>query len=99
MSTNSRRTQPYLGPASTRTITILTTGTTTVVLTNGYQAMTIYNVGSGNLWVGDANVAVGSGQQIVTGAPKSWDNLQDGWSTILIAGSNSTVVNIAEYRV
>lgn len=99
MATNARRTQGYLGTGSTKSFSILTTPASQILLDSGFQAMTVYNVGSGNLWVGDSSVTVGSGQQVLTGASKSWDNLQDGWSFFCIAGSNATTITVTEYRI
>ena len=99
MGTVYRRSQHLYSTATTRYLTIPTSPATQVSLTSGFWAMQLFNVGSASLVYGDSNIAVNSGAYLYPASPKSWEELEDGWSIYVRADSAVTVVSVTEYRV
>ena len=101
MGTIYRRTSPNVGAiaSSARYITIQTSPVVQLVMTSGSQAMSVFNHGSGNLVWGGTNVAVNSGNYVFVNMRTEWQNLQDGWTTYLIADSVSTIISVVEYGI
>ena len=101
MATVYRRTNPYLGAVSgtARYITVQTNPAVLLSMTSGSQALSIFNHGTGSLIWGGTNVAVNSGNYTFVNMRTEWTNLQDGWSTYLIADSVSTIISVTEYLV
>ena len=78
--------------------TIQTSPSVQILLTSGFQAMSIFNQGSGNLLWGSSNIGVNSGNYLYVGARKDWENVQGNWSTYFIADSVSTIITITETK-
>lgn len=98
MGTRFIRTNPYLGTVGTsRVLTIPTSPATLITLTSGYSGLTIYNLGSGMLAWGDSGIAVNSANYLFPYSRIEWTDLQDGWSTYVIADSVATVIERTEY--
>ena len=96
-----RRTSPNVGAivSSARYITVATSPITLLVMTSGSQSMSVFNHGSGNLVWGGTNVAVNSGNYLFVNMRTEWQNLQDGWSTYLVADSVATIISVVEYGI
>ena len=100
MAINFARTNPFLGTVgTTRFLSIATNLATQIVLNSGYQALTIFNMGSGTLVWGDSSIATNSGNNLFVQARAEWLGLQDGWSTYVRAESTFTLISVSEYRV
>ena len=100
MGTFFLRTNPSLGSASTsRYVSIPTSPATLLTLDSGYQALSLFNVGSATLIYGDSNISVNSGNFIYVGAAAEWLDLQDGWQVYLRADSVSTLISYVQYEV
>lgn len=94
------RENPFLGSVgTTRFLNVLTSAAVQVALNSGYQAMTIFNNGSGNLIWGDSSVAANSGNTLFVQSRVEWLGLQEGWSTYVRSESVSTIISITEYNV
>ena len=89
----------YLSTGTTRYINIPTSPATQVVLTSGYQALSIFNHGTGMLVWGDSNIAVNSGNYQFVNMRVEHNNLQDSWSTYYRADSVSSLISVTEYGV
>ena len=100
MGTLFKRVSPYLGNVgTTKLITIATNVARQIVLDSGYLALSIYNIGSGNLLWGDSGIAVNSGNYLFVNQRTEWLDLQDGWSTYVRADSVGTLISITEYAI
>ncbi len=82
---------------TTKYVMIQTNAATLVALDSGYQAIRLFNVGSGLLVYGDSNIAVNSGNFLFVNAGIEWLNLADGWTTYVRAASVQSFLSISEY--
>ena len=98
MATRYIRTNPYLGSVGTsRVLSIPTNPATLITLTSGYSGLTLFNIGSGALIWGDSNIAVNSGNYLFPSARIEWTEIQDGWTTYVLADSVATVIEKTDY--
>lgn len=84
---------------TTRYITIQTNAATQVILTSGYQGLSVFNLGSGSLIWGDSNISVNSGSYLFVNARVEWMDLQDAFGVYFRADSVSSLIAVTEYGV
>lgn len=94
-----RLSEGFLSVGTTRYITVQTDVSTQVILTSGFQALTVFNHGTGNLIWGDSNISVNSGNYQFVNMRVEHTSLQDGWSVFYRADSVSSLISVSEYGV
>ena len=100
MATRYLRADPLTGSVGTsRILSIPTNPATLITLTSGYSGLTLFNIGSGSALWGDSGIAVNSGNYLFVNARIEWTDLQDSWTTYVIADSVSTLIEQTEYNV
>ena len=100
MGTIYLRINPQLGSIGTTRILNVTTGAAVaVILNSGYQAMSIFNQGSGTLVWGDSSIAVNSGNNLFVQSRIEWLALADSFTVYVRAESVATIIGVTEYNV
>ena len=100
MATRYLRADPLTGSVGTsRILSIPTSPATLITLTSGYSGLTLFNIGSGSALWGDSGIAVNSGNYLFVNTRIEWSDIQDGWTTYVIADSVSTLIEQTEYNV
>lgn len=98
MGTNYVRASTFLGNVgSTRYLTITTAAAQLFTLNSGANAVSFFNVGTGHLIWGDANVAVNSGNYLFVNGRIQFENLEDLWTIYFRADSVSTALAVTEF--
>ena len=100
MSTRYFRANPQLGSVSTSMYILIPTSPATQIIANsGAQAMQLYNLGTGNLVLGDSNIAVNSGNYLFPLSRIEWTDIQDAFSVFVRADSVQTLITKTEYGI
>ncbi len=92
---------PFSGPASvgtTRLITIPTGAATEVVMSSGYTAMQVFNVGASTVAWGDSAIQASSAGLMFYSMSKEFNPVSDLFSVYFVADSVAGTIAVNEFK-
>ena len=98
MGTYFRRPNSTFGSVSSRLVTIPTDPTTKIVLSSGFTAMSVFNVGPSTIVWGGSTITASTGGLIYYSMQQEFPNIQSEGSVFFIADSVAGALMVNEFR-
>jgi len=98
MGTYFRRPNSTFGSVSSRLVTVITTDATKVILSSGFTAMNVFNVGATTIAWGGSNLLAASGGLLFYSMQQEFPNIQSDGEIFFISDSANGRIMVNEFR-